>query len=827
MGFSNDNVQYSRGFYSFQFQNQCFQSPSSTTERNPVISYNQPGTYPVTLTVTDSLGNKSSLTKEVTVVDTKAPIVTLDTDSVYCENSELQLSASSEGSVNSWYWQFGDGNSATGQTVSHQYVSDGSYPVMLQVTDSNTGCGNIAFDTISIFQEPVADFSNEQSVVCSNTDLYFENQSDLKGAQDYATYSWYLNESLVSNNIDYAERLDLPGTYSISLQTNIPGCYDSISKQIEVKAGPNPDFSFKEACENSFVSFNDLSTGSNIISRQWDFGNGTQSTAVSPEIFYEENGSYPVTLTLINDSNCQSSKIDTLKIYDIPNPDFSTSLACDNMPVKFRNMSTITGDQLNSWQWFVNGQEKSSLQNPEIEFETAGNYDVRLKVRSEFGCESSIVKSITINQSPSVDFIIENACSDNYVSFLYDEQNNSQAIKNWLWTIDGNEYLRKNVQKYFANTGEYSVKLNVIAENLCSEDTVRVFSIKQSPTAQFSVENPCEGEQTLFNSNTSNTVGYEWIINDNITLSGEKASWVFSRDGIHSLKHVVTATNGCTDTLSKEIDINKLPEVSFTVNNTEGGVPFLVDFTNESKFAETFLWDLEGDNKVLSNKFEPTYLYEFRGDYTVELTGFSKDSCSSSSVLNIKAVNPVVDLKINSLDLITEDVGKFLEIEITNNGNIPANELGVKVELSNGEVFTYPLEKRMPFDRTIHYKVPFDFELSTITNICAELSFDEIERDVYIYDNTNCITFNKGLGEIGFTKNPSQSDSYLQLTSPEAGIAHIIVFDSKGSKLLEQEFMLNKGLNNIPFKADDLSPGVYPVNVRFRGTSNSIKFIKQ
>ncbi|QCK16485.1 PKD domain-containing protein [Mangrovivirga cuniculi] len=798
-----------------------------SSANNLINNYNNRGSKYLILNYLNNSGYSGYIIDSTYVSGLVSPNVFIKSDSISCTKQNIDFSASSESNLNSWNWQFGDGNTASGQSISHQYTADGAYPIRLDVTDANTGCSNIAFDTISIYQQPIANFSSDQTVVCSNTDLLFENQSILNGADDFASYQWYLNDNLVTNNTNYTEKIELPGIYSVSLKTTIPGCYDSISKEIEIKEGPKSDFSFAEACENSFVSFNNLSSGSNIVSRKWDFDNGVESNELNPDIFFEKNGYYNISLTLTNESGCVNTKFDSLYIHDVPRADFSTSLACDNIPVKFTDRSGITGDEISSWQWLVNDTEKYSIRNPNIDFDSAGNYKVELKVKSSFGCESNTIKNIEINKSPNPDFDIENACSESFVSFSHTKNQNASDIKSWLWTIQGEEYLGESIEKFYSAPGEYSVKLNVIANNLCSEDTVKQFTIKQSPTVNFEVENPCEGEETILRSSTENVTDYNWIVDDNIILSGKESSWIFSQSGNKPIQHVVTAENGCKDTLTKEININRIPEVVFSVSNTEGGVPFLVELSNESRYAETFKWNFEGGNRSISYEFEPSHLYEFRGDYTIELTGYSKDSCTASSSLNISAVNPVVDIELNEIELIEIDGENFLEVKVSNIGNIPVRNLFVSVELSNGEVFQKFLKEKMKFNTSDSFTFPINHDLTSVKNLCVEVSYDEVEREINKYNNSQCITFNSGLSLIGFTKNPSRTDSYLKITSPNNEIVLIQVLDSKGSKALEFEYELKEGLNHIPFKATQLSPGVYPVNISNENIKTSVKFIKQ
>jgi hypothetical protein len=84
-----------------------------------------------------------------------APIASF-THSCLFRTCQFDASAStdSDGSIVSYEWYFGDGNSATGVTTSHTYTSDGSYQVRLTVTD-NEGAVSRAYLNLYIRGEAV------------------------------------------------------------------------------------------------------------------------------------------------------------------------------------------------------------------------------------------------------------------------------------------------------------------------------------------------------------------------------------------------------------------------------------------------------------------------------------------------------------------------------------------------------------------------------------------------------------------------------------------------------------------------------------------------
>lgn len=78
---------------------------------------------------------------------------------------------------------------------------------------------------------------------------------------------------------------------------------------IAIGSDPSPG-AVISACQNSPVYFQDLSnagSGSPIVSRYWDFGDGTFSSVTDPVHSYANAGSYTVTLTVTNECNCTST----------------------------------------------------------------------------------------------------------------------------------------------------------------------------------------------------------------------------------------------------------------------------------------------------------------------------------------------------------------------------------------------------------------------------------------------------------------------------------------------------------------------------------------
>jgi len=167
---------------------------TDATGVNPTHSFANPGTYDVTLTVTDGAGNTDDATVTVTVRDVTAPTADAGSDRTVSLSSTPSFDASGStdnDAVASYAWDFdGDGTTdATGATPSHSFSSTGSYDVTLTVTDD---AGNTGTDTVTVTVQdttaPTADAGSDRTVDRGQSVSF-----DASGSTDndaVASYAW-------------------------------------------------------------------------------------------------------------------------------------------------------------------------------------------------------------------------------------------------------------------------------------------------------------------------------------------------------------------------------------------------------------------------------------------------------------------------------------------------------------------------------------------------------------------------------------------------------------------------------------------------------------
>ncbi len=113
-------------------------NPDSSTEPNPSVSYEQPGTYSVTLEVSNDDGQTSTVIKSQFIRVLPEPTA----DFSFSLNGGTATFTNLSQNADSYLWDFGDGSTSSDENPTHEYTATGEYTVSLTVTNE---CGQNTF----------------------------------------------------------------------------------------------------------------------------------------------------------------------------------------------------------------------------------------------------------------------------------------------------------------------------------------------------------------------------------------------------------------------------------------------------------------------------------------------------------------------------------------------------------------------------------------------------------------------------------------------------------------------------------------------------------
>jgi gliding motility-associated-like protein len=168
------------------------------------------------------------------------------------------------------------------------------------------GCHDSTTFTINVLPRPIADYLSSPTDGCAPLTVSF-----MQTAAGGTSYVWDFGDGSAVNNQPQPEHVfSNPGSYNVSLLVAAPGgCTDEVSTiTVNVGAGPiaeftsDPTFPVELAFPNTFVGFEDLSTGATQWT--WDFGDGIVSTESNPVHTFGQEGTFFVTLTVHSAEGC-------------------------------------------------------------------------------------------------------------------------------------------------------------------------------------------------------------------------------------------------------------------------------------------------------------------------------------------------------------------------------------------------------------------------------------------------------------------------------------------------------------------------------------------
>ncbi len=141
-----------------------FGDGESSTEKNPVHRYEDNGTYTVRLVVWDKYGNMDYVEKDIVILN--VPPVADAGEDIISNEYLVAFNASSsydpDGSITDYIWDFGDGDTAHGKKLSHEYENEGIYNVELTVYDNDGASNSDGINVLVDVTPPKTNYSLEE-----------------------------------------------------------------------------------------------------------------------------------------------------------------------------------------------------------------------------------------------------------------------------------------------------------------------------------------------------------------------------------------------------------------------------------------------------------------------------------------------------------------------------------------------------------------------------------------------------------------------------------------------------------------------------------------
>ncbi len=273
-------------------------TPATSTAANPVVVYNTAGTYDVTLTATNGLGND---------VSNQAGAVVVNDIPLSGFNSSLSGTTATfvntSTNATSYSWDFGDGNMSTLANPTNMYTNPGTYTVVLTATNA---CGSQQFtEVVNIVSmaAPIPGIAVDVASGCIPLTVVYTDQSSGNPTSWNWTFAGGTPASSAQQNPTVV--YNTSGSHDVSLTVTNSFGMNSSTFSNYIVATDVPVTSFIHAVSGGQVDF--TNTTFSGLSYSWDFGDGSSSTQASPIHTYAASGTYTVILTATNSCGTTTS----------------------------------------------------------------------------------------------------------------------------------------------------------------------------------------------------------------------------------------------------------------------------------------------------------------------------------------------------------------------------------------------------------------------------------------------------------------------------------------------------------------------------------------
>lgn len=218
--------------------------------------------------------------------------------------------------VNTWEWDFGDGNTSDLQNPTNVYTEGGQYTVSLKITGPGGSDSIVKQNYIEVlFNAPTAEFIGTPTSGFAPLEVQFTDLS----VDSVNSWLWFFGDGGMAFVQHPVHIYNTPGSYTVKLQISGPGGNGEMEKVDYITVNSTvieADFVGNPTGGQAplMVEFSDLSEG-DIYTWEWDFGDGGTADLQNPTHEYTTTGSFTVSLTITGPAGSNTeTKVDYILI---------------------------------------------------------------------------------------------------------------------------------------------------------------------------------------------------------------------------------------------------------------------------------------------------------------------------------------------------------------------------------------------------------------------------------------------------------------------------------------------------------------------------------
>lgn len=588
-------------------------------------------TYYVSLTVMNLAGCDSSITKTVGVyskVTADFSIARVDS----CSPFKIDIDNFSSGGITDFTWKYTEADSMTLHDFSdpdipvyrNQTLLPIRHPIVLRTQNSH-GCAAMKADTITVFPEMHADFHPDKVAGCQPLTVILTNNSNIKSG---TSFFWDFGNGKFSNLANppahvFSNLTSLSRINNVKLSaTTQYGCVDDTIIKVEVYPYIYAKFNIDrpEICSDELFTIDRSSSAGAINHYYWDYTNdGVNDEDKATAEFthtYSNTGTTDlnptIKLTVTNEKGCDTTWTETIAVHPQVRAAFNVdnNEVCYPKAISFLNNSSPAVPMTYNWN-FGDGSGSVS-KNPthaytHLSRTTDRSFTVNLTATSEYGCDSTISKTVTIHPKPLADFNFPVAvdCPPFAVQFT---DNSMGTNLSYNWDFDnGHTSTLKDPAETFNNKGsvtlQHDIVLVVTTAFNCSDTAAKPIQVYPDVEVSFDASDwdGCNPMQINLDGTATNENEYYWSVNGSVISNYQDLSYRFvnetTADKVFDVNFKAVSVNGCYDDTTRQITIYPRPLAEFLPS------PQAQDFN-----TETDITPVTFNNNTLN---QPAWAYQW------------------------------------------------------------------------------------------------------------------------------------------------------------------------------------------------------------------------
>ncbi|WP_158281549.1 PKD domain-containing protein [Sediminitomix flava] len=669
-------------------------TPSTSTEVNPVISYTNPGTYEVKLTVSNTTGSNTVVkTDFITISELALPIADFEASNLKISLGDvIDFNDLSAPNATSWNWTFEGG---TPETSTEQYPriiynEEGDFDVSLTVTNALGSTTEVKTAHITVVNDLVSEYCQDAKSA-SSFEIYYPitnvSLGDINNSSSHSTegYSDYTNLSttLIPNN-SYDLSVSIQDSYEyMNVTAWIDWNQNNIFDTDEVVAQFDP--SNPAEYNLNFTVPQSATIGTTVMRVRTNYNTYGYASPCGSSSYISETEDYSIVV-----SNGSTVLLPPIAEFIADN----TSIAL-NDDVTFTNVTERNADTY-YWEFEGGSPSISYTENPVVTYSEPGAYSVKLIARNNAG-NDIVEKSdyITVNASTNTP-IAAFSSSEQVISVgtTVTFDNTSLYGESYNWTFTGGDISNSTEEMpsvTYNQKGKYSV--NLVVGNIQGTDTrtrTEYINVVDFPTAAFTANSLVAfvGDTITLQSQSIDASSQKWFIPGAYTTEAslyeesvlENPKIIYSQPGSYMVRLTAFSQFG-EDELTRnnfvQIYSNDDLVVDFDADILEAGINEEITFSDLSTSnigsITAYEWKFSGPQEFTSYSEQPKVRFTTSGLYQVSLkvttaNGLHK-TLTKTDFINITGLPaPFANFNSDNTEITVGDTVNFYDLS-TNTTN--------------------------------------------------------------------------------------------------------------------------------------------------------------